>query len=298
MKQMLRILRPAESTESDSTLSFDTLQGDVQILAKSIGGVIKGKTALIRDFLVAVLAGGSILLEDLPGIGKTTMAKTFAELVDLKFNRLQCTPDLLPADVLGFSIYNPRDASFEFRGGPIFCNVLLVDEINRASPRTQAALLEAMAEHQVTAEGNSRSLPSPFLVIATQNPHGFHGTYPLPEAQLDRFLFQLSLDYPDQQSEIELLYDADWHKRVNQQPVMSAHRLSELQSQVRSVKVKPELAEYLVNIVRATRNCEDILIGCSPRGSQMFFRAAQAQAFVWEGIMYCRMIFNMWPLWS
>ena len=152
---------------------------------------------MIHDFLTAVLAGGSVLLEDLPGVGKTTLAKTFAQLLDLPFQRLQCTPDLLPADVFGFSVYNAHESSFTFRPGPIFANVLLVDEINRASPRTQSALLEAMAEGQVTIEGTCRTLGDPFLVIATQNPSGFQGTFPLPEAQLDRFLFLLAIDYPD-----------------------------------------------------------------------------------------------------
>jgi MoxR-like ATPase len=259
---------------------FDSLEPSVSRLAKGIAGVMRGKDALIRDFLIGVVAGGSILLEDLPGVGKTTLAKTFSQLLDLKFERVQCTPDLLPADVLGFSIYNPQDSSFAFRSGPIFCNVLLVDEINRASPRTQSALLEAMAERQVTVDGSSRQLPAPFLVIATQNPWGFQGTYPLPEAQLDRFLFKLHLDYPDRESEIELLYDPDLHARRPQTVILTADKLVALQQQARTIEVHRDLADYIVRIVNATRQREEIQMGCSPRGSQMLFRAAQAAAFV------------------
>jgi len=261
-------------------VSPNELQPTIGLIANGIATVIRGKFALIRDFLIGVVAGGSILLEDLPGVGKTTLAKTFAQLIDLKFDRLQCTPDLLPADVLGFSVYNSKDGQFTFRSGPIFCNVLLVDEINRASPRTQSALLEAMAERQVTIDGSSRPLPTPFLVIATQNPHGFQGTYPLPEAQLDRFLFNLSLDYPDHQSEVDLLYDPETQLRSPKSSIVSAVQLLEMQRLVREVDVHRDIADYIVRIVRATREHDEILLGCSPRGSQMLFRAAQAAAFV------------------
>ena len=251
----------------------------VYALHRAICSVVRGKADVITDFLTAVIAGGSILLEDLPGVGKTTLAKTFASLIDLNFQRIQCTPDLLPADVFGFSVYNSQDGTFSFRAGPIFSNVLLVDEINRASPRTQSALLEAMAERQVTIESTCRQLEDPFLVIATQNPIGFHGTYPLPEAQLDRFLFLLSIDYPDYDSEIELLYDRGDLSR-DAAPIMSAAELTALQSRAADIELHRDLADYIVRIVRATRQHDRLQLGCSPRGAQMLFRAAQAAALI------------------
>ncbi|MDX1928324.1 MAG: MoxR family ATPase [Pirellulaceae bacterium] len=276
----MNFLGMRESRTSIESVSLESLQPTVGQLANKIAEVIRGKATLIRDFLIGVVAGGSILLEDFPGVGKTTLAKTFAQLIDLKFDRLQCTADLLPADVLGFSVYNSQEGQFKFRSGPIFCNVLLIDEINRASPRTQSALLEAMAERQVTIDGCSRRLPSPFLVIATQNPQGFQGTYPLPEAQLDRFLFNLAIDYPDHASEVELLYDPEAQSRQPQSPILSAEELTALQCSVLDVGVHRDIADYIVRIVRATRECDEIQLGCSPRGSQMLFRAAQAAAFV------------------
>lgn len=270
------------TAESQSTpnkpFRGQTLESPLQKLHTSIAKVIRGKDDVITDFLTAIVAGGSILLEDLPGVGKTTLAKTFAQLVDLRFQRLQCTPDLLPADVFGFSVYNSKDSSFSFRPGPIFSNVLLVDEINRASPRTQSALLEAMAEQQVTIEGAFRKLEAPFLVIATQNPSGFQGTYPLPEAQLDRFLFLLTMDYPEHDSEIELLYNQDSNKEL--QPVVSAEQLVAAQRQASNVEVHRDLADYLVRIVKATRDDTRLELGCSPRGAQMLFRSAQAAALL------------------
>lgn len=268
------------STKEDFRGARVTTPRALSQLREGIALVIRGKDQVITDFLTAVIAGGSILLEDLPGVGKTTLCKTFAQLVDLRFDRLQCTPDLLPADVYGFSIYNSQDGSFTFRPGPIFCNVLLVDEINRASPRTQSALLEGMAEHQVTIEGNSRQLSNPFLVIATQNPSGFQGTYPLPEAQLDRFLFHMAIDYPDHQSEIELLYGQPHVDTLPKAPILDARGLLEMQASAQSVEVHRDLADYMVRIVRATREHDQIQIGCSPRGAQMLFRASQAAAFM------------------
>ena len=265
-----------DSTSSDAN-EHSAVTASIQELRSALSGVIRGKSDVIEDFLMAVIAGGSILLEDLPGVGKTTLAKTFARLVDLPFQRLQCTPDLLPADVFGFSTYNARDSEFTFRPGPVFSNVLLVDEINRASPRTQSALLEAMAERQVTIEGTTRSLEEPFLVIATQNPIGFQGTYPLPEAQLDRFLFLLTMEYPDHQSEIDLLYDRHEHgDELN--PVLTAAELMAIQQTAADVEVHRDVADYIVRIVRATREDERLRLGCSPRGAQMLFRASQARA--------------------
>ncbi len=229
--------------------------------------------------LTAILAGGSVLLEDVPGVGKTTLAKSIAALIDLDFGRVQCTPDLLPADILGSSIFQPSTNQFEFRPGPIFCNLLIADEINRASPRTQSALLEAMAESQVTIDGDCYPLKQPFLVIATQNPSGFEGTFPLPESQLDRFLLRLSMDYPDAPHEVELLLDRSMDDPLNAlTPLMHRDDLIELQTMVRNVNVDRKVAEYLVEVVGLTRTDSRLRIGCSPRGSKMLLRAAQARA--------------------
>ncbi len=268
------------ATEVQGTTNTVELTNAIGKLHQGIAEVIRGKDQVITDFLTAIVAGGSILLEDLPGVGKTTLCKTFAQLVDLQFDRLQCTPDLLPADVFGFSVYNAQDGSFTFRPGPIFCNVLLVDEINRASPRTQSALLEAMAERQVTIEGSSRRLNAPFLVVATQNPSGFQGTYPLPEAQLDRFLFHMNIDYPDHASEVELLYGQSHTDSTSKPAVIDAASLLQIQQQVQRVEVHRDLADYMVRIVSATRQDDRLQIGSSPRGSQMLFRASQAAAFI------------------
>ena len=251
----------------------------VSPLATALMQRLQGKEGVIIDFLTAVLAGGSVLLEDLPGVGKTTLAKTFAMLTNLKFSRLQCTPDLLPADVFGFSVYNAQSGSFTFRPGPVFCNVLLVDEINRASPRTQSSLLEAMAERQVTIEGVSHELAKPFIVLATQNPVGFQGTYPLPEAQLDRFLMHLKLDYPDADSELEMLMGSN-QSSDSLSAILTEEELSAMQSTVSKVNVHRDLAEYIVQIVNATRTSERVQLGCSPRGTQMLYRAAQARSFI------------------
>lgn len=250
-------------------------------LQRQLGEVIRGKDDVIEHLIVALVAGEAVLIEDVPGVGKTTLAKALAKLIDLDFGRVQCTPDLLPADIFGFSVLNPQDGTFAFRHGPIFNNVLLVDEINRASPRTQSALLEAMAEQQVTIEGNQHGLPAPFIVLATQNPSGHAGTFSLPESQLDRFLFRLSMDYPDAESEVELLFDqAETHPLENLTPSLTRNDLLDCQKFARAVRVEKCVAEYMVNIVRATRVDERVSLGCSPRGSLMLFRASQALATV------------------
>jgi MoxR-like ATPase len=251
----------------------------IAALKRNLSNVIQGKDEALDIVIVALLAGGSILMDDVPGVGKTTLAKALARSVDLKFHRVQFTPDLLPSDILGSSIYNPLDGKFNFREGPIFCNVLLADEINRASPRTQSALLEAMSEMQATIEGVLHPLPGPFLVIATQNPIDFHGTYPLPEAQLDRFLVQLHLGYPDEKHEIAVLYSQqESHPVENVVPVLSREEVLGLQEAVRHVLVERNVGEYLVRIVRASRDEPRLKLGVSPRGSLMLFRASQAAA--------------------
>ena len=249
-------------------------------LKKNLNTVIQGKHEVIDILVAAVTAGGSVLMEDVPGVGKTTLAKALARSLNAVYNRIQFTPDLLPADILGSSIYNPVDGNFTFRPGPIFCNVLLADEINRASPRTQSALLEAMSERQVTIEGMGRTLEPPFIVLATENPVEYHGTYPLPEAQLDRFLVQLNLGYPDAASEVDILYShANEHPLESLEPAMSAEDLIAIQRLVRQVEVHRDVAEYLVAIVQKTRQDVRLKIGASPRASLMLFGAAKAAAF-------------------
>ena len=255
------------------------LLSGIEKVRSELGQVIRGKTDVIDSVLIAVLAEGSVLLEDVPGVGKTTLAKSLAALFDLDFQRVQCTPDLLPADILGSSIFQPGTGEFQFRAGPIFCDLLIADEINRASPRTQSALLEAMAESQVTIDGKRYELKQPFIVVATQNPSGFEGTFPLPESQLDRFLLRLSMNYPDIQSEVDLLMDqATVEPSSLLQPVMNRDDLVLLQQAVRHVKFDRKVAEYLVDLVNATRRDSRLRVGCSPRGSKMLLRAAQARA--------------------
>ncbi len=250
-------------------------------LRQNLASVIRGKQSILDLVLIALVADGSVLIEDVPGVGKTTLAKSLASSINFQFQRVQCTPDLLPADIFGFSVFHPQDGTFNFRPGPIFCNLLLVDEINRSSPRTQSALLEAMAERQVTVEGVQRELPPPFMVLATQNPPGFHGTFPLPESQLDRFLFKVSMEYPDAGTEVDILYEQiDKHPMENLSPVLTLDEVTACQQAARSVEVERSVADYLVALVRTTREHPKLRLGCSPRGSLMLFRAAQSAALV------------------
>ena len=257
------------------------MRDKIDALRSQLGRVILGKAEAIDQAVVALLAGGHLLMDDVPGVGKTTLAKALARSFRGDFKRVQFTPDLLPTDILGTSVYDPRDGSFEFKPGPVFTNVLLADEVNRASPRTQSALLEAMSEGQVSADGVTRPLPSPFLVVATQNPVEFHGTYPLPEAQLDRFALRVALGYPQAEREVEILFSqAESHPVDAVAPVLDAAQVLALQADVRRVRVARPLARYMVDLAEATRRHPSVQLACSPRGTLWLFRATQARAFL------------------
>jgi len=256
-------------------------------LHTAIESVIKGKSEAVRLALVALLAGGHLLVEDVPGVGKTTLAQALARALDCTFQRIQFTSDLLPSDVIGLSIYDERAAGFEFKPGPIFANVVLADEINRTTPKTQSALLEAMGEGHVTVEGTTHQLPAPFIVIATQNPIEHHGTYPLPESQLDRFMLRLRIGYPDIEMEKVILRDrATSDPLVALRAVLTGEAITALQRHVAAVTVDDALIDYLLRIVAATRNSEMLDLGVSPRGTLALFRAAQALALT-EDRAYC-----------
>ena len=250
-------------------------------ITKSIQKVIVGKSETIELLLISMICRGHILLEDVPGIGKTTLAKSLAQSLGSTFSRIQCTPDLMPNDVLGFNFFNQKNSSFEFRPGPIFNQIVLVDEINRATPRTQSALLESMQEFQVTIDGTTQQLPNPFTIIATQNPIEMEGTFPLPEAQLDRFIMRLSLGYPTKEEENELFTRSD--NNVLSEvitPITDSQKIIALQKIHKSVKVTKEIKNYIIKIISATRNEEDIVLGASPRASLDLYKACQAKAAV------------------
>ena len=264
------------SDDDGFALQVQSLRDHLSRIRDAVGQTIRGKDDVVDQVLMSMLAGGSILLEDVPGVGKTTLAKSITTLMGLDFGRVQCTPDLLPADILGGPIFRPGTGEFEFRPGPIFCHLLIADEINRASPRTQSALLEAMAESQVTIDGTRYDLRRPFIVIATQNPGGFEGTYPLPESQLDRFLIRLAMDYPDADAEVALLLDPPQTEIVS--AIVTADQFANYQSVVSRIGVRRRVAEYLVDVVTATRADPRVQIGVSPRGSKMWLSAAKATA--------------------
>ena len=250
-------------------------------LLDSLRRVILGKDDVIAQLLIGLIAGGHVLMEDVPGVGKTTLARALARALELDFKRVQFTPDLMPTDILGGAILRPADGTFEFRAGPIFTQILLADEINRASPRTQSALLEAMSERQVTLDGETRPLPRPFFVIATQNPVETEGTYPLPEAQLDRFMMRLQLGYPAAEREVEMLFDQRLvHPLSAVQPVANGERLAALSASARDIAVSKAVAGYIVALTQATRTHPDVTLGASPRASLALFRASQTRALL------------------
>ena len=247
----------------------------------NVAQVIIGKLDVIDLLLVALLSDGHVLLEDVPGMGKTVLAKSLARSLGATFQRVQGTPDLLPTDIIGVSYYDQKQNEFVFRNGPLFAQILLVDEINRTTPRTQSALLEAMAERQVTVERDSKQLPRPFLVLATQNPVELEGTFPLPEAQLDRFLLKVQMGYPEEHEEQEILHRFKQAEPLNTlQPVVSAAEFVDLQQAIRSVQWQPEVERYLLKIVRATRQHDSIQLGVSPRGTLALYRACEAYAAI------------------
>lgn len=252
-------------------------------LADNVRLVIRGKDEQVELAVVALLSGGHLLIEDVPGVGKTMLARSLALSLTGTYRRIQFTPDLLPSDITGTTVFNQKSAEFEFRPGPVFANIVLADEINRATPRTQSSLLEAMDEGQSTVDGITYPLPRPFFVIATQNPIEYHGTYPLPEGQLDRFCMSITLDYPSQEHEKEIVESQLIEHPVNSLgPVLEAEELPELQKACRSVMVNPDILSYALTLVRETRDDENLSMGASPRGAIFLVRTAQARAFLRE----------------
>ncbi|MDK4460405.1 AAA family ATPase [Enterococcus faecium] len=249
-------------------------------LIQELEKAVIGKRSTIQLMIVALLAGGHVLFEDIPGVGKTLLVKALAKAVQGTFSRVQCTPDLLPSDILGFSVYNSQSKEFEFRSGPIFTTILLADEINRTTPRTQSALLEAMAENHATIDNNTYPLDNHFFVLATQNPIEYEGTYPLPEAQLDRFLFRLQIGYPSFDDELLLLLDKFEKVLDNLNEVLNSYEIEEIKTNVANVFVSPEVASYALQLVSATRSHAAIQLGISPRGSLSFIQAAKAYALI------------------
>jgi MoxR-like ATPase len=271
---------PTRETMDAPSTAASQITAKLADLEQSLGAALRGKPEAVDLALVCLLAGGHLLIEDVPGVGKTTLAQALARSVSCTFHRLQFTSDMLPSDVLGVTIYNAHSGEFEFKRGPIFTNFLLADEINRTTPRTQSALLEAMNEQQVTIDGRSHPLPAPFMVIATQNPAEHHGAYPLPESQLDRFLMRVRIGYPEAESEREILRNLEGEKPAPPASPLSASDVIELRNMARRVTVEESLIDYMLAIVGRTRAHESLSLGVSPRGSQALFRAAQAMALV------------------
>lgn len=279
-------MRQLRATDTH-TQTFAAAAEKIDLLQAAIERVIRGKPEAVRLAIVTLLAGGHLLVEDVPGVGKTTLAHSLARALDCSFQRIQFTSDLLPSDVIGVSVYNQDASVFDWKPGPIFANVILADEINRTTPKTQSALLEAMAERHVTVEGVTHILPQPFMVLATQNPIEHHGTYPLPESQLDRFMLRLRIGYPAAGDEKLILRDREHAEPLDEmQPIMSGEDVMELQRAVSDVSVDEAIVDYLMRIVGATRSSQMLDLGVSPRGSLALFRAAQALALT-EERTYC-----------
>jgi MoxR-like ATPase len=284
---MVAGMRNLQTADRGGAVSAAEAAERVGRLRAAVERVIKGKPEAVRLAAVTLLAGGHLLVEDVPGVGKTTLAQALAQAIDCAFQRIQFTSDLLPSDVIGLSVYDERNGSFEFKHGPIFANIVLADEINRTTPKTQSALLEAMAEGHVTVEGVTYRLRAPFMVVATQNPVEHHGTYPLPESQVDRFMLRLRIGYPAPDVEKEILRDREHGDPLEAlRPVMTGEEVVELQHAVQTVTVDDALVDYLMRIVSATRESETLDLGVSPRGTLALFRAAQAFALT-EGRDYC-----------
>lgn len=278
----IRIPKPISTGPIKRELAEESIVRSAALsLIENIEKVIVGKTQEITLTLTAYFADGHVLLEDVPGVAKTMLARALAQSVGCTFKRVQCTPDLLPNDITGTSIFNPKTTDFEFRPGPLFAQIVLADEINRATPRAQSALLEAMAERKVTADGINYDLTPPFLLIATQNPIDHEGTFPLPEAQLDRFLVRLSLGYPDPSYEVEMLQRLQTAHPINQiSPVVEATQIQQCQESIRQIQVDQKIAEYVVNLIQASREHHDLSLGGSPRASLALIRCAQSHAAI------------------
>ncbi|HXX45407.1 MAG TPA: MoxR family ATPase [Candidatus Acidoferrales bacterium] len=279
-------MQSATNTSAPASSSGPAAAGRLTELQRSIARVVKGKDDVIHLALTALLARGHLLIEDVPGVGKTTLAQALARSFHCSFQRIQFTSDMLPSDVIGVSVFNPVTQEFEFKPGPIFANIIVADEINRTTPKTQSALLEAMNESQITVDNHTHPLPQPFLVLATQNPIEHHGTYPLPESQLDRFLMRIRMGYPSRASEKEILRNHSAGHVEQVAPLMDATDVAAMQQAASNVKVDDSLLDYALEIVERTRQTEQLSLGVSPRGAVMLHRAAQARAFL-EGRDYC-----------
>lgn len=272
---------PAPRRAEEQVRSLQETSARIATLRDNVEKVICGKDDVVRLAVVALLAKGHLLIEDIPGVGKTTLASALARSLGGSFRRVQFTSDLLPSDILGVTIFNPEVRQFEFKPGPIFTNVLVADEINRTTPKTQSALLEAMAEFRVSVDSRVHTLPDPFFVLATQNPVEHHGTYPLPDSQLDRFLMRIEVGYPDAEAEKEIIIrQRITHPAETLEPVLTSEEVVDLQKQVRDVRVDESVLDYLLAVVRATRSAEPVELGVSPRGSLSLYRACQALALV------------------
>lgn len=258
----------------------------IQDLSETVGSVIKGKEDVIKYALVTLLARGHLLIEDVPGVGKTTLAFTLAKAIDCDFQRVQFTSDLLPSDIIGVNIFNPETREFEFRQGPLFANIVLADEINRTSPKTQSALLEAMSERRVSVERRTLRLPDPFMVIATENPVEYHGTFPLPESQLDRFMMHVRIGYPDHESEKQAMLNVKEFDDIEElEYVVSKKNIIDMQNRVNDINVDQDVLDYILAIVDATRNHDRIRLGVSTRGAQFLLKASKSLAYI-EGREY------------